>query len=909
MRANLPEREPEFLKFWEDIDLYHLVLEKSRGKPKFVLHDGPPYANGDIHLGTALNKILKDFVIKFYTAVGYDAPFVPGWDTHGLPIEQQAIKELNLNPHELDVVAFRNYCRDYALKYVEIQKEEFRRLGVRGDWKAPYLTLTPSFEAAQVGVFGEMAQKGYIYKGLKPVYWCSTCETALAEAEVEYEEKESPSIYVLFPIQEGGNLLPPGASFVIWTTTPWTLPANVAVALHPDYAYALVKTEKGSLIMAEELLTPLQEEWNLKELGVQKRFKGKELEGLLCIHPWHLDQRSLVITGEYVTLAQGTGCVHIAPGHGLEDYELGQRYSLPVVSPLDARGCFTPEGGKKITGLKYQAANKVIMEELAQRGFLFSFTSIRHQYPHCWRCKKPVIFRATPQWFASVAGFREKALAAIEGVKWIPGWGKERIFQMVAERSDWCISRQRTWGVPIPAFYCKFCGEPVITSETIAHLQGLFARHGSGLWFQQEAKDLLPPGFACPYCGHTSFEKEKDIMDVWFDSGTTHAAVLTTHPHLAWPADLYLEGSDQHRGWFQSSLLTAVATKGEAPYRAVLTHGYVVDEEGRKMSKSLGNVVDPLAVIKEWGADVLRLWVASTDYRRDVAASPQILKQVVDAYRKIRNTFRFILGNLFDFVPARDTVRFEELEEIDRWALLQTHRLIENVTSAYYRYEFHQVYRALYEFCTLTTSALYFDVLKDRLYTAAAQSRERRAAQTVLAEIGRVLACLFMPILAFTTEEVWRHLPKPTDAPLSVQLAPWPVVEEKYLDAEREIKWRKLLAVRAEVLKALEEARKKKLIGNSLEAKVCLFAGEKYYQFLKPELSLLPTLFIVSAVELQPAPQEAQRSLEIKVSRAPGKKCVRCWVYSPTVGENVDHPDLCARCVPLVTAPQSPCRK
>lgn len=902
MRAQLPKREPEFLRFWEEIDLYRRVQEKNAGRPKFILHDGPPYANGDIHLGTTLNKVLKDFIVKFYSMAGYDAPFVPGWDTHGLPIEQQAIKYFGLDRRLMDPVDFRRYCREYALKYVEIQREQFKRLGVRGDWEHPYLTLDPAFEAEQIGVFGIMAKKGYIYRGLKPVYWCTECQTALAEAEVEYGSERSPSIFVKFPVREGRGVLPAEeASVVIWTTTPWTLPANLAIALHPDYAYVLVATNGEKLLMAEALW-----EGVMQTVGrpgkVVARFIGHELEGVRCRHPFFA-RDSLVILGEIVTLEQGTGCVHIAPGHGLEDYELGQRYGLEVLSPVDDGGRFTAEAGEW-QGLFYAEANGAIIARLKEKGLLLHDDTIEHQYPHCWRCKQPVLFRATEQWFASVDGFRRQALAAVAGVTWLPEWGQERMSQMIAERGDWCISRQRTWGVPIPIFYCQACGKPIMEEETVNHVRELIRAHGSDIWFREPAAALLPPGYRCPACGAASFRKENDIMDVWFDSGCSHVAVLEPRPELAWPADVYLEGSDQYRGWFNSSLCTAVATRGVAPYRTVLSHGYVVDEEGRKMSKSLGNGIEPGEVIEELGADVLRLWVASADYRRDVAASPKIFQQMADAYRKIRNTFRFLLGNLADFDPVRHRVAVTEMEEIDRFILLRLQHLVQRVTAAYRRYEFHQVYRAIYQFCVLDLSAFYLDVLKDRLYCEAAHSRERRSAQTALYELAHVLVRLLVPILAFTTEEIWQHLPHLPGEPASVQLTSWPAVREEYLDTALETRWEKIMAVREEVNKAMEEARQQKLVQHSSQAAVDLYAEDGLFSFLESVRELLPAAFIVSRVEVHRGrpPETSGRGASepagpwVVIRPAPGRRCARCWLYTPEVGTDARYPEVCPRC-------------
>ncbi len=909
MRANLPERELGFLKFWDEIDIYSQVQEKNRGRKKFILHDGPPYANGHIHLGHVLNKVLKDIVVKYHSMAGFDAPYVPGWDTHGLPIEQQAIKAFGLNRHEIDPVEFRNKCKDFALKFVDIQREEFKRLGVRGQWDKPYLTLMPHYEARQIGVFGEMAKKGYIYKGLKPVYWCATCETALAEAEVEYGDKKSASIYVRFPIRNGRGILPEEDSYlVIWTTTPWTLPANAAICLHPEYKYVLLKAGKEKYLVAEELKDNFLQNAGIESATVIGEFKGVELELIECGHPF-VDRVSLVILGEHVTLDQGTGCVHTAPGHGMEDFVVGKQYGLPVLSPINARGIFTEEGGI-FAGQFYLDANASVLEELTRRGHLISQSTIAHQFPHCWRCKKPVFFRATEQWFASIDGFRQAALDAIRTVRWIPAWGEERIYNMVEGRGDWCISRQRSWGVPIPMFYCRDCGKELINDETIGRLQDLFRQNGSGIWFAWPAGELLPQGIKCG-CGCGEFTKETDIMDVWFDSGTSHFGVLdepSVWPDQCRPADLYLEGSDQHRGWFNSSLSTSVAVTGRAPYRAVLTHGFVVDEQGRKQSKSLGNVVDPAKVIKQMGADILRLWVSSADYRSDLAASPAILKQLTEAYRKIRNTCRFLLGNIYDFDPAENRVDYKQLLEIDRWALHRLQKLIQKVTAGYQDYEYHVVYHAIHSFCTVDMSSLYLDIIKDRLYTMPAASKERRAAQTVMYEILSALVRLLAPVLTFTTEEIWRHMPGAGAGPASVQLAEMPETAIEYIDIELEEKWERLLAVRGEVTKALESARRDKVIGNSLEAAVELSLGEDLRSFLEPLADDLPVLFIVSKVSLGAlgdAPAAAQANdtipgLLISVRPAAGEKCERCWMYHTEVGADPGHRTLCPRCAAVM---------
>ncbi|ATW24944.1 isoleucine--tRNA ligase [Candidatus Formimonas warabiya] len=906
MRGNLPQREPEFLKFWEEIDLYKQVQQETAGKPKFILHDGPPYANGDIHLGHTLNKVLKDIIVKFKSMDGFDAPYIPGWDTHGLPIEQRAIKDLGLNRHKVSTVEFRQKCADYALKYVNIQREQFKRLGVRGDWEHPYLTLAPEYEAIQIGVFGEMAKKGYIYKGLKPVYWCADCETALAEAEVEYADAKSPSIYVKFPVQDGKGILDPDCYFVIWTTTPWTIPANVAICLHPDFTYVLADVEGQKLVVAKELLEPFLKDIEKQHAAILKEFKGSDLEYIVCRHPI-MDRDSLIILGEHVTLEAGTGCVHTAPGHGAEDFEVGRKYKLPVISPLDDRGVFTAEGAQ-FQGMKTGDANKAVVKELDEKGVLLKLISIRHQYPHCWRCKNPILFRATEQWFASIDGFRELALKEIDQVQWIPSWGRDRIYNMIHDRNDWCISRQRTWGVPIPIFYCLECGHPVINDATISHIQALFREHGSQIWFAKEAQDLIPQGLKCDQCGHHAFRKETDIMDVWFDSGSSHAAVLDTRADHRWPADLYLEGSDQHRGWFNSSLSTAVATKGHAPYRTVLTHGFVVDEQGRKQSKSLGNVVDPLKVIEQMGADVMRLWVASADYRSDLANSSSIMKQVSEAYRKIRNTARFLLSNLYDFDPAKDKVAYEDLRELDQWALHKLHKLIERVTNGYRNYEFHIVYHAIHKFCVVDMSAFYLDIVKDRVYTSPAQDLGRRAAQTVMYETIHALVRLITPVLAFTSEEIWRYLPKEGDAPVSVQMVQMPEVNQSYINGPLEEKWDRILAIREKVSKELEIARQQKVIGHSLNAAVALYPDQEIYDFLKPVEDQLSTIFIVSSTGLyapgEKVPEEANKAedmpLFIQVSGAPGEKCERCWTYSETVGADGEHPTLCQRCLDVV---------
>ncbi|MGE5484977.1 MAG: isoleucine--tRNA ligase [Ignavibacteriales bacterium] len=902
MRANLPVREPEIQKFWDENDIYHKVREARKGRPKFILHDGPPYANGDIHIGTALNKILKDIVVKFADMDGYDSPYVPGWDTHGLPIELQAIKALGIDRDKVGAVDLRTRCREFALKYKDIQKQQFKRLGVRGDWENPYLTLTPDFEAEQIKVFGKMAEKGYIYKGLRPVYWCPSCETALAEAEVEYHDARSPSIYVSFEVEDGKGRLPGGSSVVIWTTTPWTLPANMAVCLNPKVEYTLYRTEKGSFLMATGLAARAMKDIGVAGYEALKSFGGAGLEGVTLRHPFVEGRIVPIILGEHVTLEEGTGCVHTAPGHGVEDFEVGREYGLEVLQPLDDKGVFTALGGK-FAGLDYSKANRAIVRELEEKGALLKFGFIDHQYPHCWRCKKPVLFRATEQWFASVDKFRDRALEAVESVEWIPSWGEERMANMVKERADWCISRQRVWGVPIPVFYCAGCGEILVNESTINAVSDLFAREGSNAWYLKEASEILPPGTKCK-CGSERFVKEKDIMDVWFDSGSSHAAVLEKRPELEWPCQVYLEGSDQHRGWFQSSLLTAVATRGRAPYRSVVTCGFVVDGEGRKMSKSLGNVVAPSKVIDQYGADILRLWVASSDYKQDIRVSPEILAQLAEVYKKIRNTIRYLLGNLHDFDPARDTVSKDTMLEIDRWAMHRLQRLIQRVRGYYRDYDYHLVYRDIHNFCVLDMSAFYLDVLKDRVYTSGATDPGRRAAQTVMYEVAKALIKMMMPVLTHTAEEAWGMLPKVEGDPFSVNLVEWPRVDGDFQDDALGEVWDRLLAVREKVSKALEVSRARKDIGSSLEARLDLYTDdEQTTALLKQYERDLPAIFIVSEVKThelgETVPGAAMRfdnGLAVLVGQASGKKCARCWTYSESVGRDEEHPDVCRRC-------------
>lgn len=908
MRAGLPEREPEFLKYWEENKIYEKKQELHAGHKKFVLHDGPPYANGKIHMGTALNKILKDIIMKYKYAQGFDTPYVPGWDTHGMPIEHAAIKNLGLNRHELDTLVLRKECHDYALKWIDEQRTDFKRLGVLGDWDHPYITMTHDYEAVQIHVFGEMAKKGYIYKGKKAVYWCPHCETALAEAEIEYGEEKSPAIFVKMPLVKDNGMLPEAAQgkpayIVIWTTTPWTMPANVAIALHPDFEYAWVECEGEILFMAKEMLEAVGKVCKKDLSNIIGTCKGKDMEYAECRHPFEtIDRKSLVVLADYVTLEAGTGCVHTAPGHGADDFETGVRYNLPIICPVDGSGKLTAEAGVDFAGMFVFDANVPIIKYLAGLNRLFGKENIRHQYAHCWRCKNPIIYRATEQWFASVDGFREEALNAIANhVQWIPSWGEARIHNMVADRHDWCISRQRVWGVPIPIFYCEDCNEHLVNDDTINAVADLFAKEGSDAWWAHSAEEILLQGTKCPKCGGTHFRKESDIMDVWFDSGSSHAAVCKTRPELAWPADMYLEGSDQHRGWFQSSLLTSVATEGKAPYRAVLTHGYVVDGEGRKMSKSVGNTVAPQEVIAQYGADIIRLWAASSDYKADIRISKEILKQLSEVYRKIRNTIRYILGNTNDFNYETDKVEFKDMLELDRWALMHMQLLKKEVSAAYESYDFHVLYHAIHNFCSIEMSSYYLDILKDRLYAYKADSFERRSAQTAMYEIMLDLVVMIAPVLSFTMEEVWQFMKKPASMPESVFMMPWPECKEEYIDEALESKWDNFIEIRSEITRVLEGARRAKTIGHSLDAKVELHATGEALAILRSVEGDLATLLIVSQAKLVEGlaggvEATGREDLKVTVQAAEGEKCERCWIYSDTVGKDAEHPTVCARC-------------
>ena len=901
MRGNLPKKEPETLSYWNEINLYKKLLESHKCDCKFILHDGPPYANGHIHIGHALNKILKDIVIKSKAMQGYFTPFVPGWDCHGLPIERAVFKEIKKRKDEVDPIEVRKKCRQYAEKWIKTQKEEFVRLGVLGDWENPYITMDPSYQATILRELGKFYEKGLVYRAKKPVYWCPTCVTALAEAEIEYGEETSPSIYVAFKVTNGKGKLDEGTYLVIWTTTPWTLPANVAVALHPDLEYVVLESEGKRYLVAKELAEDFSEKTGISNNAV-KTFKGSDLEGIEYEHPF-VDRKGKTVLADYVSSDTGTGLVHIAPGHGEEDYQVGLKYNLPVIVPVDDYGRFTDEAPEWIRGMKIWDANDKILEKLKETGHLLYAGKITHSYPHCWRCKKKVIFRATPQWFISMdkgqPTLRKVALDEIEKVKWIPAWGKTRIRNMVEQRPDWCISRQRIWGVPIVAFYCKSCGEVIYSKELADHVADIFEKESADAWYEESASELLPEGFTCPKCGGKEFEKEMDILDVWFDSGSSHAAVLEKREELSSPADLYLEGSDQHRGWFQASLLESCGTRGRAPYRSVLTHGFTLDEKGYKMSKSLGNVISPNDIVKRFGADILRLWVASENFTEDVRISENILKKIAESYKKIRNTFRFMLGNLYDFTPDK-ALNYDELEEIDKWAINRFFNLKNEIIRAYNDYKFNKVYRMVYEYCSNELSAIYLDILKDTLYCEHPDSKKRRSAQTAIYRILEGLTILIAPILSFTAEEVYSHIPGKEKESVFLEEFP-PYCEDR--DGEVLETWNRLIEIKKAVNKGLEKARSEDLIRHSLEAKVTVYAEGSDYDLLQRYALQLPYIFITSQAEVKPlseAPETAvfdeDTGIKVFVERAKGNKCERCWMYSETVGKDSEYPDVCERC-------------
>ncbi|OGR19356.1 MAG: isoleucine--tRNA ligase [Desulfobacterales bacterium GWB2_56_26] len=916
MKANLAQKEPLALKLWENERLYQRIQERAKDKPLFILHDGPPYANGNIHLGTAFNKILKDIILRSKRMAGFNAPYIPGWDCHGLPIEHNVDIELGDKKKTIPKLSKRSACRKYAEKWIKIQKEQFKRLGVLGDWDKPYLTIDYSYEATIAREFNTFLLSNSVVRNHKPVYWCSTCTTALAEAEVEYHDHTSPSIYVKFAAGEDFSDIDPSLSgdvfFVIWTTTPWTLPANLAVALNPEFVYAAVETDGETWVLAKELVEKVMTAAGRQNYTIKGSFSARGFEHRKCRHPF-MGRDSLLVLADYVTADAGTGCVHTAPGHGADDYLTGLKYGLDILSPVDGEGVYTAEAGP-YAGQKVPQVNKVITADLAASGALIKEDAINHSYPHCWRCKKPVMYRATPQWFISMENndLRRKALAAIEEVQWTPAWGMQRIYSMVEGRPDWCLSRQRSWGVPLTVISCKGCGEILKSKKLAENIDRLFLKEGADAWFRHDIKDFIGEGTTCPKCGSNDFEKEEDILDVWFDSGVSHAAVCEQREELASPADLYLEGSDQHRGWFQSSLLASTGTRGRAPFKGVLTHGYVVDGQGRKMSKSVGNVVAPGEVIEKYGAEILRLWVASEDYRDDIKVSDEILRQISDAYRKIRNTIRYFLGNLSDFQPATHRVAYRELPELDRWALGKFNELRAKVIQAYEKYEFHSIYQGLNYFCGTTMSAFYLDILKDRLYTAGTDSHLRRSAQTVLYDILDGMLRLMSPILSFTATEAWNTLHSLNEKEAiesGIDFVEFPPESDVECDERMMEKWVKLIKIRAEITKALEIARQEKIIGHPLEAEVLLKTEGDLAEFIRAEWDTIKEIAIVSEmsvlhddtpeVGIRFASEEIPGFL-IQVQPAPGEKCLRCWTRSTSVGETAAHPGICRRCADVL---------
>ncbi len=908
MKGNLVKKEPEILERWETENLYETIREASKGRPRYMFHDGPPYANGNIHMGTAFNKVLKDIIIKSKQMAGFDVPYVPGWDCHGLPIEHKVDGELGDKKREMTQVDIRRHCRRYAEKYIDIQRNEFKRLGVFGEWDRPYLTMNYPYEATIVREFGKFALNGSLVRSKKPIYWCTSCRTALAEAEVEYDEHTSPSIFVKFPMISDLAEIDPvfkgkAVFVVIWTTTPWTLPANLAIALHPDLPYVAVETgENEVLILAEGLLNDCMENFGIQSFKILRTFQADELENLSARHPIY-DRPSVIVLAPYVTLESGTGCVHTAPGHGREDYETGLKYGLDVYSPVDDVGRFTLDVDH-FSGMEVFESNRSVIDKLMELDLLVKEQKITHEYPHCWRCKKPVIFRSTEQWFISMdkTGLRDAALKAINEVNWIPSWGRDRIYSMIANRPDWCISRQRSWGVPITVFFCRKCGEVVISQEIIDHVARMVEVSGADIWFTASEKELLPPDTTCPSCGENDFEKETDILDVWFDSGVSYAAVMEYRPYLDSPADLYLEGSDQHRGWFHSSLLCSVGTRNQAPYGSVLTHGFVVDGKGKAMHKSAGNVIPPESLIKSYGAEILRLWVAGEDYRDNIRLSKEILQRLTDAYRRIRNTCRYLLGNLKDYNPETDAVPYEEMEELDQWALHQLQGLTERVLSAYESFEFHLVYHHLHNFCVLDLSAFYLDIIKDRLYTSPQRDIKRRSAQFAMNEILETLVRLMAPVLSFTADEIWQYMGG-KDRAASVHADLFLRPKNGFVNTDLAERWEDIISVRKEVTKTLEKARKEKRIGHPLNAAVTLGVSAELKERLRTYADQLKTIFIVSSVTLVDIEEldgvmESETVPGLKVSVKPSRddKCERCWIHDPSVGEDLEHPTICGRC-------------
>jgi len=909
MKANLVKNEPELLKKWDDEKLYHLIRQTSKGRKRYMLHDGPPYANGHIHMGTALNKVLKDIILKSKQMAGFDAPYVPGWDCHGLPIEHKVDQELGSKKLEMHQVEIRRYCRGYAEKFIDIQRNEFKRLGVLGEWENPYLTMNYVYEATIVREFGKFALNGSLVRSKKPVYWCASCQTALAEAEVEYEQHTSPSIFVKFPMisnigEDYPSLKDKEVFVVIWTTTPWTIPANLAIALHPDLNYVAVDIGNNQVfIMAEGLAAVCMDSFGIESYKIIAEINPSRLEGAKTRHPLY-NRESVIVLAPYVTLEAGTGCVHTAPGHGREDYETGLKYHLDIYSPVDDAGCFT-EDVQFFAGQNVFKANPLVNKKLNELGALIKEDEITHEYPHCWRCKQPVIFRSTEQWFISMdkTGLRQKSLDEIKKVSWIPTWGQERIYQMIANRPDWCISRQRAWGVPITVFFCQDCHHVLVNQEIIDHVCNLVEEHGADVWFAEPEEKLMPTGTTCPKCSGSSFKKETDILDVWFDSGVSYAAVMEYRDYLDSPADLYLEGSDQHRGWFHSSLLCSVGTRDKAPYKSVLTHGFLLDQKGKAMHKSAGNDIPPEEIIKKSGAEIIRLWVAGEDYRDNIRLSHEILQRLTEAYRRIRNTSRYLLGNLSDFDSKADSVPYQDMEELDRWALHRLQEVNERILKAYENFEFHQVYHTLHNFCVLDLSSFYLDIIKDRLYVSAPKSVARRSAQTAMNEILNVLVRLMAPILSFTADEIWSYMPE-EDRPPSVHAGLFLPVKGEHKDAKLAERWEKIIKVRSEVTRALEIARKNKEIGHSLDAEIRLALPEDYIEELTPYQDQLKTIFIVSAVKLVSPDNldgdyesEEIKNLKIKAVPSADQKCERCWVHDPTIGKHDQHKTICGRCV------------
>lgn len=901
MRAGLPQNEPGRQKEWEDEKIYERRQKLNDGKPTFVLHDGPPYANGKIHMGHALNKISKDFIVRSHSMAGYRAPYVPGWDTHGLPIEQVLVNQ-GVDRKSMSVSEFRQMCEEYAMGQLDQQRDAFKRLGVSGDWDHPYITLTPDYEAAQLRLFGKMAEKGYIYHGLKPIYWSPSSESALAEAEIEYKDVRSPSIFVAFPVKDGKGILPEDAAFIIWTTTPWTIPANMGIAVHPDGQYLLVDADGKKYIVGQDLLEKVSEELEWENVEVLAQYKGSDFEYMTAHHPFY-DRDSLLITADHVTFEDGTGLVHTAPGHGTDDYIAGMRYGLEVLSPIDNQGVFTDEA-PGFEGVFYDDANVMVTDLLKEKGLLLKLSFFTHSYPHDWRTKKPVIFRATPQWFCSIDAFREDILKAVKEVHWVQPWGEQRLYNMVRDRGDWVISRQRQWGVPLPIFYAEN-GEAIMSEEVINHVADLVAEHGSNVWFDREAKDLLPEGFTHPGSPNGQFTKENDIMDVWFDSGSSHAGVLKQRPELTFPADMYLEGSDQYRGWFNSSLTTSVAVNGVAPYRQVLSQGFVLDDKGRAMSKSLGNIIDPVEVMDKLGADIIRLWVTSVDVESDVPIGMDILQQVSEVYRKIRNTLRFLIQNTVDFDKDENAVAYDDLRPIDQYLMNRLNELVKTVRKAYKTYQFRVIYREINHFCTVDLSNFYMNVAKDIIYIEAPDSYERRAIQTVFYEVLVKLTKLLTPIIPHTAEEIWSYLDEPEEY---VQLAELPDVES-YENGEALLaQWSDFMAVRDNILKANEVAREQKVIGKDFEARTTLYVDEKVGQLLEGLNSDIRQIMIASELNILPLaekPADDQSILDfegmsVKVEHMPGEVCDRCRITGEDVKEYANGDKLCDRCVQTI---------